>query len=161
VWKAVYIIDGLLNNKSDIQPNTVHADTQGQSTPVFALTHLLGINLMPRIRNWKELQFYKADKFLEYTHIDSLFSDTIDWDLIETHYKDLFQVVLSIKAGKVLPSTLLSKLNNESRKNKLYQAFRELGNVIRTIYPLEFISNVELSEKITESIIKLKLTIGF
>lgn len=30
VWEAVYIIDGLLKNKSDIQPDTIHADTQGQ-----------------------------------------------------------------------------------------------------------------------------------
>jgi Tn3 transposase DDE domain len=29
VWEAVYIIDGLLRNESDIQPDTVHADTQG------------------------------------------------------------------------------------------------------------------------------------
>lgn len=58
--------------------------------------------------------------------------------------KDLFQVVISIKAGKFLPSTLLRKLNNNSRKNKLYKAFRELSNVIRTLYLLEFIFNVEL-----------------
>ncbi|WP_414859205.1 Tn3 family transposase [Nostoc sp. KVJ3] len=25
----------------------MHADTQGQSTPVFALSHMLGIKLMP------------------------------------------------------------------------------------------------------------------
>ena len=156
VWEAVYIIDGLLKNKSDIKPDTVHADTQGQSTPVFALTYLLGINLMPRIRNWKELKFYKASKESNYDHIEALFNDTIDWKLIETHYKDLFQVVLSIKAGKVLPSTLLRKLNNNSKKNKLYQAFRELGNVIRTIYLLEFISNIQLREKITESTNKVE-----
>jgi TnpA family transposase len=111
---------------------------------------------MPRIRNWKELKFYKASKDLEYNNIEALFNDTINWNLIETHYKDLFQVVLSIKAGKILPSTLLRKLNNNSRKNKLYQAFRELGNVIRTIYLLEFISNIELREKITESTNKVE-----
>src|SRR6266850_4434364 len=55
VWEAVYILDGLLKNTSDIQPDTLHADTQGQSTPVFGLAHLLGIHLMPRIRNWKDL----------------------------------------------------------------------------------------------------------
>src|SRR6195256_1395594 len=53
VWEAVYILDGLLKNQSDIQPDTIHADTQGQSTPVFGLAYLLGIDLMPRIRNWK------------------------------------------------------------------------------------------------------------
>src|SRR5499433_893467 len=56
VWEAVYILDGRLKNTSDIQPDTLHADTQGQSTPVFGLAHLLGIHLMPRIRNWKDLK---------------------------------------------------------------------------------------------------------
>ena len=60
VWEAVYILDGLLKNTSDIQPDTLHADTQGQSAPVFALAHLLGIKLMPRIRNWKDCNFYRA-----------------------------------------------------------------------------------------------------
>jgi Tn3 transposase DDE domain len=29
--EAVYIIDGLLKNQSDIQPERIHANTQGQS----------------------------------------------------------------------------------------------------------------------------------
>ncbi|MBV8884045.1 MAG: Tn3 family transposase [Chroococcidiopsidaceae cyanobacterium CP_BM_RX_35] len=43
VWEAVYILDGLLKNSSEIQPDTLHADTQGQSAPVFGLSYLLGI----------------------------------------------------------------------------------------------------------------------
>jgi TnpA family transposase len=58
VWEAIYIIEALMKNKSTIQPDTVFADTQGQSTPVFAFTYLLGIKLMPRIRNWKDLNFF-------------------------------------------------------------------------------------------------------
>lgn len=84
VWEAIYIIDAFLKNKSDIQPDTVHADTQGQSATVFALTYLLGIKLMPRIRNWKDLNFYKESKNLKYEHIESLFKDSINWDMIET-----------------------------------------------------------------------------
>lgn len=79
VWEAVYIIDGLMNNTSDIQPDTIHGDTQAQSTPVFALTYLLGIKLMPRIRNWNDLKFYRVNENDKYKHIDSLFSDVIDW----------------------------------------------------------------------------------
>lgn len=29
VWEAVYILDGLLQNKSSFQPDTLHADTHG------------------------------------------------------------------------------------------------------------------------------------
>jgi len=161
VWEAIYIIDGLLNNKSDIQPDTIHGDTQAQSAPVFALTYLLGIKLMPRIRNWKDLKFYRVDKDYKYKHIDSLFSDVVDWKLIETHWKDMFQVVLSIKAGKIVPSTLLRKLNNYSHKNKLYQAFRELGRVIRTIFLLEYISDIEMRQQITSTTNKMESYNGF
>ena len=144
VWEAVYILDGLLKNKSDIQPDTVHGDTQSQSAPVFGLAYLLGIKLMPRIRNWKDLKLYRPDSNSYYQHIDQLFDDTIDWQLIETHLPDLLRVVLSIKAGRITPSTLLRKLGTYSRKNKLYQAMRELGRVVRTEFLLRYLSDAEL-----------------
>ncbi|MFK7979257.1 MAG: Tn3 family transposase, partial [Saprospiraceae bacterium] len=148
VWEAVYILDGLMKNTSKLQPDTVHADTQGQSEPVFGLSYLLGIQLMPTMRNWNDVTFYKADKDDSYQHIDELFSDTIDWDLIRTHWKDLMQVVISINQGKVLPSMLLQKLGTNSRKNKLNKAFRELGRVIRTIFLLEYVNSEEMRRKI-------------
>jgi hypothetical protein len=33
-------------------------DTQAQSAPVYGLAFLLGIKLMPRIRNWKDLKWF-------------------------------------------------------------------------------------------------------
>ncbi|SMP18112.1 Transposase and inactivated derivatives, TnpA family [Laceyella tengchongensis] len=161
VWEAVYILDGLLKNKSDIQPDTVHADTQGQSTPVFALAHLLGIKLMPRIRNLKDLMFFRPFESVRYKHIDILFTETINWKLIETHWKDLLQVVLSIKAGKISSATLLRKLGNDSRKNRLYKAFRELGRVVRTVFLLEYISNLEFRQQITATTNKAEAYNGF
>ena len=161
VWEAVYIIDGLLKNTSDIQPDTIHADTQGQSLPVFGLSHLLGIQLMPRIRNWRDYRFFRPDEDSRYEHIDALFRDDVDWDLIETHWKDLMQVVLSIKSGKIAASTLLRKLGNYSRKNRLYQAFRALGAAVRTLFLLQYISDRELREQITASTNKVEAYNGF
>jgi TnpA family transposase len=149
VWEAVYILDGLIKNTSDIQPDTLHSDTQGQSTTVFGLSYLLGIKLMPRIRNWQDYKFFRPSPEAKYDYIDSLFKDVIDWQLIQTHWQDLMRVVLSIQAGKLLPSTLLLKLGSYSQKNRLYQAFRELGRVVRTVFLLEYISDTGLRRKIT------------
>lgn len=160
-WEAIYIIEGLLRNASEIQPEKVHADTQGQSEPVFALAHLLGIKLMPRIRNWKDLIFYRPDKESKYQHIDALFTDNIDWKLIELHWRDLMQTVLSIRAGKISSVTLLRKLGNESRKNRLYQAFRELGRVVRTVFLLQYLSDPEMRKQITEMTNKVEAYNGF
>ncbi|MBR8841076.1 MAG: Tn3 family transposase, partial [Stigonema ocellatum SAG 48.90 = DSM 106950] len=149
VWEAVYILDGLLKNISDIQPDTLHADTQGQSAPVFALSYLLGIKLMPRIRNWKDFTFFRPTQDAVYKYIDPLFKGVVDWKLIKTHWQDLMRVVLSIKAGLLMPSTILRKLGSYSRKNRLYQAFRELGQVVRTIFLLQYISDRGLRQQIT------------
>lgn len=144
VWEAVYILDGILNNTSDIQPDVIHSDTQGQSSPVFGLAYLLGIKLMPRIRNWKDLKLYKPQRNSHYPHTDALYADVIDWDLIKTHFHDMLRLVLSIQAGRVSASTVLRKLGTYSRKNKLYQAFRELGRVVRTAFLLHYLSDKEL-----------------
>ena len=149
VWEAVEIIEGLLKNNSDVQPDIIHGDTQAQSTVVFALAYLLGFRLMPRIRNWHDLKIFRPTKATKYKHIDSLFTDTIDWDVIEKHWQDIMQVVFSIREGKMSSSKLLRKLSNNSRKNRLYQAFQELGYVIRTLFLLEYISDVELRDTIT------------
>ncbi|MEY3333004.1 MAG: hypothetical protein RLZZ176_1304 [Cyanobacteriota bacterium] len=149
VWEAVYILDGLLKNSSDIQPDILHADTQGQSEPVFGLSYLLGIELMPRIRNWQDHIFVRPDETVKYEYIDSLFKEIVDWNLIQTHWEDLMQMALSIKAGKLMPSTIFRKLNTYSRKNRIYQAFKALGQVIRTLFLLKYISDRKLRREIT------------
>ncbi|PSB14590.1 hypothetical protein C7B65_26255 [Phormidesmis priestleyi ULC007] len=149
VWEAVYILDGLLKNTSEIQPDTLHADTQGQSAPVFGLAYLLGIQLMPRIRNWQDYIFLRPDQDAVYEYIEPLFKGVVDWQLIRTHWQDLMRVVLSIQSGKLMPSTILRKLSTYSRKNRLYQAFRELGQVVRTVFLLQYISQRDLRQQIT------------
>lgn len=156
VWEAVYIIDGLLKNTSDIQPDTLHADTQGQSLTVFGLTNLLGIQLMPRIRNWKDLILYKPDKDMKLENIDSVITGVINWEIIRKHWRDYMRVVLSIKAGRLMPSMLLRKLGNFSRRNRLFRAFRELGRVVRTIFLLRYITDEVLRRHISATTNKVE-----
>jgi TnpA family transposase len=107
-----------MNNNSEIQPEVIHSDTQGQSATIFGLSALLGIELMPRIRNWKDLKMYRPSNEDLYKHMDGIFTDVIDWDLIETHYPDMLRVAMSIEAGKITPSTILNKLGTYSKKTE-------------------------------------------
>jgi TnpA family transposase len=156
VWEAVHILDGLMKNRSAIQPDTLHADTQGQSEPVFGLCRLLGIKLMPRMRNWDDVIFYRPDKSSRYSHIDALFTREIDWRLIATHWRDMMQVVLSIQAGLVLPSMLLRKLGSNNRKSRLCLAFRELGRVERTLFLLRYVSDPQIRRTIRAETTKIE-----
>jgi TnpA family transposase len=152
VWEAIHILDGLLENRAEIRPDTLHADTQGQAEPVFGLAYLLAIQLMPRIRNWKHLTFYApSERFAldHIVHLRDLFTDTVHWTLIETHLPDMLRVAMSISQGKMRASTILRKLGTHSQKNKLYTAFCALGRVVRTIFLLNFISDEEMRRTIS------------
>jgi TnpA family transposase len=155
VWEAVHIIQGLLDQQSSVKPDTIHADTQGQALPVYALAHLCGFELMLRVRNWKDLNFYRSTPASRFRHIDTLFGEpgrnVIDWDLIERHYDDLMRVVLSVAAGKISSVTLLRRLSTYSRRNNFYTAFREVGRVIRTIQLLRYLSDPQLRRRTTEA----------
>jgi TnpA family transposase len=156
VWEGVHILDAFQKNRSKIQPDTLHADTQGQSEPIFGLCRTLGIKLMPRMRGIGDAVFYRPHKGIRYQHIDALFQDEIDWDLIATHAHDMIQVALSIQAGRVMPSMLLRKLGSYNRKSLLYRAFRELGRVERTLFLLRYISNTEVRRVIRAETTKIE-----
>jgi TnpA family transposase len=143
-WQGHYILDFIEENTSQVRPDTVHADTQGQRTAIFGLAYLLGIQLMPRIRHWKDLTLFRPSSQHRYTHIDMLFREQVDWGLIRTLLPDMLRVALSVRAGKIMPSTILRRLATYSRKNKLYFAFRELGRVVRTIFLLQYVSSVQM-----------------
>ena len=72
----------------------------------------------------------------------------MDWDLLETMAPDMLRVAVSIQTGSMLPSDILRRLTSSSRKNKLYFALRELGRVVRTIFLLRYISDLDLRHTI-------------
>lgn len=148
VREAVHLIDGLMENESDIQPEQVHGDTHAQSTLVFGLAHLLGIKLMPRIKDINALIFFKPDRRHRYPHIDELFSDGINFDLLRRDYREMLRVAISIKLGKVSASTIIRRLGTESIRNSLFYGFRELGRVVRTQFLLEYVADIELRENV-------------
>lgn len=55
-------------------------------------------------------QVGEPSKAARYKHLDPLFDEVIDWQLIETHYPDMLRVAMSIKAGQVTASTILRRL---------------------------------------------------
>jgi TnpA family transposase len=168
-WEAIYIIDGLLANTSEVQPKTIHADTQGQSFPVFTLAYLFGFDLMPRIRNWKGLTYYQHDPDAKFHHIGALFRsdggtgsrNLIDWDLIERMWPDLMRVAISIREGRLNSVTMLRRFGASSRKNEIYKAFREVGRSVRTVAVLRYLTDGGLRRRVTEVTNKVESYNGF
>jgi TnpA family transposase len=71
------------------------------------------------------------------------------------------RVALSIRAGKISSATLLRRLGNESRKNRIYRALREVGRAVRSVVLLRYLSEPELREGITAITNRVEAFHGF
>jgi TnpA family transposase len=71
------------------------------------------------------------------------------------------RVALSVKQGTVSSVTLLRRLNNRSRKNQIYQAFREVGRAVRTTVLPRYLSDPALREQIQKATNKAEAYNGF
>lgn len=85
----------------------------------------------------------------------------IDWNLIETHFKDLMRVAISVREGAVSSPLLLKRLRSGSHRNATYTAFREVGRVLRTIALLRYLSDPALRRRVTAATNKVEAYNGF
>jgi TnpA family transposase len=106
---------------------------------------------MPRIRNWKDLIFFRHSADARYEHIEALFGEVgrnvIDWRLIEKMWPDLIRVAISIREGRLNSVTMLRRLTSNSRRNEIYKAFREVGRSVRTVALLRYLVDSALRRR--------------
>ena len=81
--------------------------------------------------------------------VEPLMVNRVNVELIAAHWPDLLRTGISIREGRLSSVTLLRRLGNHSRRNRIYKALRELGRVIRTVTLLRFLSEPQLREHIT------------
>nr|QJS06022.1 tn3 transposase [Cryobacterium sp.] len=153
VRDATYVIDGLLHHESDLDIREHYTDTAGFTDHVFALTHLLGFQFAPRIRDLAETRLY-TPRSRSYPNLDPLIGGTISTALIRTHWPEILRLAASIKTGTVSASLMLRKLGAYPRQNGLAHALRELGRLQRTRFILDWLQNPDLRRRTTAGLNK-------
>ena len=146
VYETEFLLDAIFNeeNEIDIKPTKLHADTHGQTKMMFGFCSLLGIKLMPRIKNLKRYHLYKPRANSKYGAINTIFKRAIDWSKIYAVLDDMLRICASIRYGKVRSSLILKKLTTYRKGHKIYEGFRELGLAARTIYIFEYAGSKDI-----------------
>ena len=81
--------------------------------------------------------------------------------MIQKHWKDWMQLILSLQAGRIPSSTLIRQLSHRSELNPLARFAEELGNVDRTMFLLEWISDQLMRQTVTAMTNKVESYHGF
>jgi TnpA family transposase len=140
--EASYVLTGLLENDTLLNPEFHSTDTHGFTEHLFAMLYLLGFSFHPRLKDLADQSVYKIDKTMSYGDLDGVFSGTIDVELIRTNWDQIVRIVASLKNGLAPAHVIIQKLAN--RTDNVSKAIRAFGRIIKSIYILRYIADQEL-----------------
>jgi len=155
--EAAYTIDGLLHNEV-VQSDIHSTDTHGYNEIIFAVTHLLGISFAPRIADFKSQYLYSFDyvsnvKRLGYIVVPR---SKINTKIVEDNWDGILRLVATLKTKEVTASQLFRRLSSYSREHPLYRALKEFGKIIKTLFLLKYIDDVDLRKQIQKMLNKIE-----
>lgn len=145
--EAPYILDGLLMNETGNKIKEHYTDTGGVSDLIFATTHLLGYNFIPRIRDLPSRRLYAFEPLELHHSIRPLVGGKIREKLIVENWSDFLRFTATMSLGVQKPSTLIKALSSFPRQSKLAFALREMGRVVRTRFIVSWILNPEMQTR--------------
>jgi TnpA family transposase len=138
-------------------------DTHGYTEVVFGLIHLLGFSFAPRIKGIGKQRLYlfrghdpnaREGRKIAPDHY-------VNDALIRENWDDLLRLVATIKLKENTASDIFRRLNSYSRQHALYQTLKAFGQVIKSLFILRYVDDVELRQAIEKQLNKVELANRF
>lgn len=144
------MLEGILKHATNANIDKNYVDTHGASEIGFAFSYLFSFALMPRFKNIHKQRLYYTDKEEPkgLNYIDDILVRPIDWELIKRHYEYIIQHAISLKLGIADTEGLLRKFTKGNVQHEAYQAIRELGRAVKTIFLCNYFNSLELRQEI-------------
>jgi TnpA family transposase len=154
VRDSTHILDGMLDNETELPLYEHASDTAGFSEKIFAFFDGLGFLYSPRIKDLGDQNLYSIEPKSNYLLLGDILKGRINQKKILKHWDTFLRVWASLKLGWVSTSLFISKLESQPRQSQLAQAFREYGKLIKSIYIPKYICREEQQRRVTKQLNK-------
>ena len=147
------MIEGVLRHDTEMTVKKNFVDSHGQSEVAFAFCHLLGFQLMPRLKGIKRQKLYRPEAGTHaYPHLQPVLTRPINWDLIAQQYDQMIKYATALRLGTAEPEAILRRFTRANVKHPTYQALGELGKVLKTIFLCQYLHSEALRQEINEGL---------
>ena len=148
------MIKGVLRHCTQMSVDKNYVDTHGQSEVGFAFAHLLGFQLMPRIRNIQKQKLYLPEKgqSQQFENLTTIIKRPIRWQLIRAQYDAMVKFATALKQGTADPEVILARFTRNNTKHPVYLALAELGRAVKTIFLCRYLHDERVRQEIQEGL---------
>lgn len=151
---SLYLLDGVQDQQTSLDPREIITDTAGASEMVFALFWLLGYQFSPRLADIGGARFWRIHSNADYGKLNALAKHKISESVMKKHWNDILRVAVSLKLGHVSASDLIRSLFRKNRPSGLVKALMNLGRIIKTLYLLNYMDNEDYRRHILKQLNK-------
>lgn len=144
------MIEGLLRHCTEMKIEKNFVDSHGQSEVAFAFTHLLGFQLMPRLKRIHAQKLYLPETGTNsaYPNLQAIIKRSIRWDLLRQQYDQMVKYATALRLGMAETDAILKRFTKGNLLHPTYQALAELGKAVKTIFLCKYLHSIEVRQEI-------------
>jgi len=147
------MLEGLLRHDTDMEVQRNYTDSHGQTEVGFAFCHLLGFDLLPRLKAIasQKLHLPATGCGGDYPTLEPILSTPINWEFIRRQYDEMVKHATALRLGTAQAEAILRRFTNHNRQHPTYQALGELGRAIKTLFLCRYLASESLRREIHEA----------
>ena len=148
------MIEGLLRHCTHLKIEKNYVDSHGQSEVAFAFCHLLGFDLMPRLKAIHRQKLYLPDvgKSNDYPNLKLILTRPINWELIRQQYDQMVKYAIALRLGTAETEAILKRFTRSNVSHLTYRALAELGKAIKTIFLCKYLHSESLRREVNAAL---------
>ena len=146
--EATYVLTGILDNDTSIDPEMHTTDTHGFTEALWGLCHLLGIDFMPRLKDLADQRLWRIHNCQIPDTLAGLFAGNADAVAITEQWDQLVRIAASLKARTAPAHVVLQRLTASGPSDRVAKALTALGRLVKTRNILRYLHDEPLRLRI-------------
>lgn len=147
------MIEGAMRHDTTMNVEANYTDSHGQSEIGFAITRLLGFDLLPRIKQISKARLYRprAGEPDAYLRLTPALTRPIRWGVVQEQYDQMIKYATAIRTRTASSEAILRRFTSNA-SHPTYAAMLEVGRAQKTIFLGHYLRLRDLQREIDEGV---------